>query len=101
APVLLWFVHRMVQKLRLAKKFSYTNFGGRRDIAIKVYRGMINDLMARDIATINKEQAQKLLNLDMTHSDLFHLTHEAMHRIKQFLNKLYRTDIPAVADGKI
>ncbi|MHC4114465.1 MAG: glycogen synthase, partial [Planctomycetota bacterium] len=100
-PILWWMTFRIMQKPRLRKRLSFTNFGGSRERAQRAWKSVVEDLAQKDLCLISQEEKQKLISLsNISHNEIWHLHHIALYRIKQFLNKLYRTDIPECAEGK-
>ncbi|MBF0620111.1 MAG: hypothetical protein HQL19_08085, partial [Candidatus Omnitrophica bacterium] len=93
-------IQRTVQAVRLRNMFSYKNFGYRKDMALQLQRELLQELQMKKF-DINATQAQKLLSGDMGYDDVGELTHEVAHRLKQFYNKFYRTDIPDMPTGNI
>src|SRR5262249_31970377 len=73
----------------------------RRDKAVSLYNALIADLRSREKRDLDAQEAIRLANGNITYSEVAAITHEAAHRMKQYFNKFYRTDIAKASSKRV
>ncbi|MBU1125553.1 MAG: DUF3450 domain-containing protein, partial [Candidatus Omnitrophica bacterium] len=100
-PIIWWMIFRLTQGPRLRGSFSLVYTGDNREKALAMWKQVVEDWASPDLNLISFVQRERLLSLDgISHYELWRLHPEVLHRIKRFLNKFYRSDIPACAEGQ-